>query len=298
VAFYVPLVPFVWAGVDREILVRYGACLASLLASAALFRLLAPSGARRAGIAVVLLQLLPVTVDLYTYGTFSNVFAQAFAFLFLCWWAQGAPGGWPRGALLLGVAGLAHLGVFIFLLLLAPALVWREGGHRGLERSRVLALAVGLGAAILYYASFYELLLGQLPRLLASGPSSSGAAAFLDRLLSPFPTVRAEWGWPAVLLGLVGLRSSLDAAPAFRALFGAGLLALILALVSPLEVRYLYALTPALAAAAAHGTLRLLRTRAGTVLVAILVVAQCSIALPGLVRQRYVPEVGDRGEPV
>ena len=298
VAFYVPLVPFTWAGVDREDLVRYAAAAASLLASAALFRLLAPSGARRAGLAVALLQLLPVTVDLYTFGNFSNLFAQSLAFLFLCWWAGGARGGWPRGALLLGTAALAHLGVFIFLLLMAPALVLVERKEGGLDRSRILALAVGLGPALLYYGSFLELVTSQLPRLVQGSGAGGLSPSFLDRLSVQLVEARTEWGWPAMLLALASLGSGAGGVRSFRALWLAGLGAFALALVSPLEVRYLYALTPALAMAAADGVLRLARARGAAVVAVVLLAAQCAAALPGLVKQRYVPRASDRREPV
>ena len=101
-----------------------------------------------------------------------------------------------------------------------------------------------------------------------------------------------------MLLALASLGSGAGGGRPFRALWLAGLGALALALVSPLEVRYLYALTPALAVAAADGVLRLAGTRGGAVVAVVLLAAQCAAAQPGLVKQRYVPTASDRREPV
>src|SRR5437870_5341950 len=59
VSFYALLVPPLRAGIDAAALVRAGAAASGLAASLGLFALLAPAGAARAGLAVILLQLLP-----------------------------------------------------------------------------------------------------------------------------------------------------------------------------------------------------------------------------------------------
>src|SRR4029079_13558718 len=78
VSFYALLVPFLRAGVGAVTLVRAGAALCALAASAALFlALLRRATPARAGLTIVLLVLLPVTLDVHSHGNLSNVFGQA-----------------------------------------------------------------------------------------------------------------------------------------------------------------------------------------------------------------------------
>jgi hypothetical protein len=99
------------------------------------------------------------------------------------------------------------------------------------------------------------------------------------------------WGIAAIVLAWFGRPSPREGPPIDRDLsafwMGAGLLALP-AIVSPLEVRYLYALAPALAIAAARGALAL-HARGGTVRLAAwaLVAIQAGIGAANLAHAVY-----------
>jgi hypothetical protein len=288
VSFYVALVPLLHTGLDLTTLVRFGASATVVFAAAAFFSWLAPAGAARAGIAVALLQVLPVTFDLWSAGNYSNVFAQAITLLFLAWWSGSAPGGFPVGALLLTVAATAHFGGLLFLLSLAAFLLVAEG--RGLDRTRALALGTGLGAALAYYLQFLPMVLGQVPRALAGQPGPGGG--LLLGILGQVRQAGAEWGLPILPLAALGLWSmGLGTASrgerCLRAMALAGVPFLLAAAGSALEVRYLYALTPAVAVLAADGLIVAGRRpflRAAAVVVAS---TQAGLAFVGVARAVY-----------
>ena len=99
VSFYALLTPLYRAGLDPVGLVRWGAALAGVAAAGGLFAALVPRGPRLAAAAVGVLQLLPGTVDVLSFGNLSNAFAQAVTVLFFAWWVSGrAARGWwgPR----------------------------------------------------------------------------------------------------------------------------------------------------------------------------------------------------------
>jgi hypothetical protein len=88
VSFYAVLAPLWHTGMDPVALVRFGAAVFGLVASVALFLLMAPSAPRLAGAAVMALQLLPATFDTaFSYGNLSNAFGQAATVVFFAWWA-------------------------------------------------------------------------------------------------------------------------------------------------------------------------------------------------------------------
>jgi hypothetical protein len=257
VSFYALLAPAWRAGIDGVALVRGGAALSSLAAGAALFALLRARPAR-AALAVAVLQLLPVTFDVSSYGNLSNVFAQSATVGFFVWWAGARAGGWLAGALLLALGGLAHLSGLVVLAALALALALAHGRALLGDRTRLLALGFGFGLCALYYAHFVPLVVEQLPRLregAGAGPHAGAWAA----LRAQGSWALARWGAPVMLLGALGFprgRPELHSRD-LLAFWGAGLALALAAVVSPLEVRYLYALTLPLAVAAADGTLRL-----------------------------------------
>lgn len=299
VSFYALLAPLARAGLDRVLLVRWGAALASLAASAVLFALLraAPS---RAALAVVLLQALPATFEVFSFGNLSNVFGQALSVAFFAWWTSRAPGGALVGASLLALGCLAHFSSLIVLTVLVVALVAldrraaREPAPGGARDVRLRAALLGLGAAAAYYACFAELLFGQLPRLLEGGGQGS-RADFVAQLGDQARWALARLGWPALALGVLGLRSAGPErlARGLRAFWWTGVVLLALALVSPLEVRYLYALTLPLAVAAADGARRwAARGALARVAVALLLAVQAGLALRDLLEAvllRYRP---------
>ena len=287
VSFYVALVPLLHTGLETTTLVRLGASAAGLASAVGLLALWLPSGAARAAWAVGLLQLLPVTFHLLSAGNYSNVFAQALTVLFLAWWSGAAPGGWPVGALLFGWAATAHFGGLLFLLSLGATLVLFAGRGLAKDRTRLAGLGVGLIAAGLYYARFVDLMAGQASRLLhATGSAGPGPLA---GLLDQLSQARLEWGWPVVILAGFGLWARPgDRGTAALALAGAPFL--LAAVVSPLEVRYLYAVAPVVALLAADGIVALAGRLRGRLLAGLAVALQSWLAVAGLVRavlERY-----------
>lgn len=290
VTFYALLAPLYWLGLDAVWLVRAGAAVSGLLGSVALVWLAAPKGDARAGWAVAALQLLPVTFDLYSYGNLSNVFGQAMTALFFGWWAAGGPGGWAPGALLLFFGALGHFSSFVVLGALSAALllVWRR--ELETQRWRWASIALGLGLSFLYYAQFAPLLAAQLPRL-GEGYGTPGGPATAAPLLD----LLRQWSLPVVVLAAAGLprwrHGALDRD--LIAYWAAGAALAAVALASPLDVRYLYALGVPLAVAAAEGSFRLWSHGvAGRAAVVALAVAQAALAGRNLVEAvlwRYRP---------
>ena len=294
VSFYALLAPLLRGGLDGVDLVRAGAAVSGLVASIGLFALLAPQGAATAALAVVLLQLLPGTFAVYSYGNLSNVFAQSMTTLFFYWWAGRNPGGWAVGALLFVLGSLGHFSSCVFLTALGAALLLGRRFHPGLDRVRGLALGVGLVLALAYYASFWRLIADQVPRLLEGGGQGRGASRGMwDALRLQLLGAVEQWGLPAIVLAALGrprpARSVLDRDLAAYWMAGAALI--LPAVLTPLDVRYLYALTVPLAVAAAWG-LGVLSTRgtAGRMAGALLIGLQAALAARGIVEavlQRY-----------
>jgi hypothetical protein len=296
VSFYALLVPWLRAGVDAVTLVRGAAAVSGLAASLGLFALLAPTGPARAGLAIILLQLLPGAFDPYSFGNLSNVFSQSMTTLFFCWWAgpgSKPPGGWPAGAVLLALGCLGHFSSLVVLAVLVAAL-WVVRGHEGPGRLRVIAAACGLGLAALYYARFVPLMVEQLPRLLEGGGQGRGASrGTLDVLRLQLLGILGQWGLPAIVLAVVG-RPRWRASPLDRdlvAYWAAGAVLALPAMFTPVDVRYLYALTIPLAAAGGAALVKVREGgRGGALAAALLLGAQAAWGLRGLVEavaQRY-----------
>lgn len=286
ISFYLALAPFVGRGVDAVALVRWGAAASGVAASLGLFASLLRRSPREAGLAVVLLQLLPVSFVYYSEGTLSNVFGQSLTTLFFAWWAAGAPFGAALGGLLLGAGGTAHLSSFVVLVVLTTTLLALRRGDARLDRRRLLAAVLGLGTAAAYYAAFSGMILEQLPRML-EGPGRGGATPFgpWQALLVQVRAVGAGLGLPALYLALVGRprrgRGALERDLSALWLTGGFLCAVSLA--TPLEVRYAYAAAPAVAVAAG-GALAGLWTAGpgGRVMATALVAGQAVLAALGL----------------
>jgi hypothetical protein len=277
ISFQVLLAPLWRAGLDGVTLVRVAAAASAVAASAVLFVLAAPLGHARAALAVVMLQLLPGTLDAFSFGNLTNVFGQALTVGCLAWWTGRARGGWPAGAVLVAAAGLAHLSSAIVLAVLLVALLWMR--RATLDRTRVGAAVAGAVAIGAYYAQFVPLVVRQLPRLLEGGRQSPSAA---PAVLAPVTAVLVQWGIPVLVLAVLGRPRPYEDELS-RDLAGFWLAGAVLALVgvvSPLEVRYVYALAPALVVAAAGGALALLRRGPGGRFVAVaLLAAQAVLAL-------------------
>jgi len=263
VSFYAALAPLARAGVDTVTLVRAGAAAAGLAATAAVFLLaLSAAGPYAAAVAAVLLQFLPGIFDVaYSYGNLSNAFGQSATVLFFCWWAGRAPGRWPVGAALLALAALAHFSSFVFVVALVCALTIVDRRGRDLDRTRRWAAVLGLVLAAAYYAHFAGLIWQQAPRLLEGGGQGRGASrSAWDALRLQGLTAVEQWGLPAIVLAWLGRpRPAWD--QRYRrdlaAYWLAGLALALPAIVSPLEVRYVYGLTAAVALSAGAGAARL-----------------------------------------
>ena len=262
VSFYAALAPLARAGVDTVTLVRAGAAAAGLLATAAVFLLaLSAIGPYGAAVAAVVLQILPGAFDIaYSYGNLSNAFGQSATVLFFCWWAGRVPGRWPAGASLLALAALAHFSSFVFVVGLVCALVIADLRAEERDRTRYWAAGLGLLLAAAYYAHFAGLIWEQAPRLLEGGGQGRGASrSAWDAARLQVLTAVGQWGLPAIVLAWLGRprpssgdRYSRDLA----AYWLAGLVLAVPAIVSPLEVRYLYGLTAAVALSAGAGAAR------------------------------------------
>ena len=295
VAFYALLVPFARAGVSPIELVRLGAAASGLLGSVALLALLLPKGASRAAVAVVALQFLPSTFERYSFGNLPNVFGQAATTAFFSWWAGNAWGGGPIGGALLLLASLGHFSSFIVLAALLPALVWVRRSELAADRKRLAALGLGLGLAALYYAHFVPLIVAQLPRLLEGGGRGASAGAWQAFAAQAFG-VLGQFGPAALVLGFLGRPREANGLDLdLRAYWVAGVALFAAALVSPLEVRYLYALTVPMAVAVGAGWERLwAKRRIGATLAWLLLAALVwwgAIEIREAVVQRYRPGV-------
>jgi hypothetical protein len=286
VSFYALLAPFLRAGLDGVWLVRAGAAASGIAASAGLFMLMAGRGPGIAALAVVLLQLLPGTFDVYSYGNLSNVFAQSMTALFFCWWAGRARGGWAAGAVLLALGALGHFSGLVVLIALCAALMSFRTREPDLDRVRAMALLVGLGLALLYYASFWRLAVDQIPRLLEGGGQGRGASrGAWEAVRMQLVGIVQQWGIPAAILAVIGRprprRSRLDRDLA--AYWAAGAALALPAILTPLDVRYVHALTVPVALAAARGLVELdARGAAGRLAGALLFGLQSALAVRGI----------------
>jgi hypothetical protein len=133
-----------------------------------------------------------------------------------------------------------------------------------------------------YYASFAPLVADQLPRILEGGGRGlEGSRGFGAAIRQQVGSALGQWGLPALALAVVGLprRGGGGPAGALAGFWWAGALLAVPALLTPLDVRFLYALTTPVAVAAATGVLALARLGwRGAVLAAVLVAFQVMIA--------------------
>jgi hypothetical protein len=299
VSFYAMLLPLARAGIDPVALVRVGTAAAGLAATAAVFVVvLGRLGPLAAGFSAVFLQLLPGAFDVaYSYGNFSNAFGQAATVLFFCWWAGRAPLGWALGGALLALAALAHFSSFVFAMALVLALAITEMRSPDRDRTRLWAAAGGLVAAAAYYAHFSGLIWEQIPRLLEGGGQGRGASrSAWDAARLQVLGALGQWGLPAIVVAWLGRpRPPLGGRyeRSLAAYWMAGLALALPAIVSPLEVRYLYGLTAAVALSAGAGAARLKAAGGARRIAArLLCIAQAALAARAIVEAivtRYRP---------
>ncbi|HEY5907645.1 MAG TPA: hypothetical protein VIZ31_06340, partial [Vicinamibacteria bacterium] len=139
------------------------------------------------------------------------------------------------------------------------------------DRGRMWALALGGGLAAAYYLQFLGLMLDQVPRALGGG--GAGGTGAIAGLAAEMGHAASEWGWPLLGLAACGWASrgvSFHWGPngprALAVLGLAGLPFLAAAAASPLAVRYLYAVAPAVALLAADGLLAAMAPGPGALL--------------------------------
>lgn len=262
VAFFALLAPLARAGFEPVTVVRCAAALATVLAAFAWVAVLIPSGARAAAIAGLALAVTPIAFDVFSYGNLANVFAQAATLGLLAWWIGPTPGGLATGAALAALAGLSHLSGALVLFPLALALALFD--RRGAGDVRWRALALGLAVSFAYYASFLPLIVSQLGRL---GEGGGGGGGLLDGLLVQVAAVLAQLGLPLIALAAFAELPPADtrAGAVARAGLATALALGLASAVSPLQPRYVYALTGVVALLAGRGAMALhARGRAGT----------------------------------
>ncbi len=241
--FYGVLTPWASLGVSNVRVVREGAALFSAVSALALALVLGRASASHAAGAMILWTLAPVNIRTMGFGNLSNVFAQSIFVLFLVTALLMRRGSVRAGllAFLVALSATAHLSSFIFLLTLLFVAIPISQDRNSAAFKPLLAGVLLAGS---YYACFLPMILAQLPRLLGE---RGGSAGIVDPWRVPNQVV-AGAGWPLlaliVLSTLVGrLRPVL---PLARSLALTGALLAMVALASPVEVRYLLAVLPLL----------------------------------------------------
>ncbi len=243
-SFYGLLAPWATEGTSNVPLARHGAALFSALSILGLAFAAGRASASLAAAATLLWAFTPVHLRTMGYGNLSNVFAQSIFVLFLVA-AASMPAGRFRSLVLTLLAALsatAHLSSFIvsLALLVVSFAVGSERRSAGFK-----PLLVGTTLAALYFSTFLPLIASQAGRLLGERGGSSGV---FDPWRLPNQIV-ASLGWPLlaalVVSGLVAAFRPI--LPLSRSLIVTGALLGVAALVSPVEVRYLLALSPLLA---------------------------------------------------
>jgi hypothetical protein len=284
ISFFAVLAPFARAGYDLVAAVRWGAAAAGILASWGLFAALARGAAPLAALTVIILQFMPGTFVPFAQGNLSNVFGQAMTTLFFAWWIawrERSPWSAALGAVFFVLAALAHLSSLIVILTLVAFLLLMTRDTQRARRRTLMALLIGMVIVVAYYAPFVRLVIGQLPRILESGGGTETPLA--QRLYYQLHGMFWEW-WstPALALAWFGRprnrNESLGAGLIGYWLTGAVLL--LVAVTTPLEVRFLYALTVAVALCAARGSMALWgRARFGRVVSGLLVAGHLALGI-------------------
>lgn len=278
VSFYGVLSPLSALGIERVNLVRWGAAVATFMASVLLIQAWGRAIGATGIVAVAFAAVLPRTIDLLSFGNLSNLFGQAATVALLAWWL-GPARHVVVGVVLVALAGTAHLSSLI---VLVAALVGMCAADRASLRPRRLTAAmIGLIVVALYYAPFTRLVVEQLPRLVGGGGSGSPAAGGVwSALVRQSQAALGAFGWPALVLAALGLAArGWRRSPAAVRGYGLGVLFLALpAIVSPVEVRYILALGPVIALLAAFGLGALWhRGAAGKIVAGLLAAAQVQL---------------------
>lgn len=243
-SFYGVLSPLSSPEISNVRIVREGAAFFWSLSILALALVVGNASAGLAAGSVILWTFAPVNIRTMGFGNLNNVFAQAIFVLFLTGAATPLRGR-LKGlvlAFLVALSATAHLSSFIVLLTLLLMTLAIPPDRRG---TAFKPLFLGVGAAVLYFATFLPMIMAQVPRLLGERGGSSGV---FDPWRLP-NQILAGAGWPLAALVVLSVlaRSVRPILPLARSLALTGCLLAVVALVSPIEVRYLLAVTPLLA---------------------------------------------------
>jgi hypothetical protein len=243
-SFYGVLSPLVSPEISNVRIVREGAAFFWALSIAFLALVVGNASAGLAAGAVILWTFAPVNLRTMGFGNLNNVFAQAIFVLFLAGAATSGRGK-VKGvvlALLAALSATAHLSSFIVLLTLLLLTLAIPADRRG---AAFKPLLLGVVAAALYFATFLPMIAAQVPRLLSE---RGGSAGVFDPWRLPNQII-AGAGWPLIALVVLSVlvRSIRTIVPLARSLALTALVLGVVALVSPVEVRYLLAAVPLLA---------------------------------------------------
>jgi hypothetical protein len=240
-SFYGLLSPLAGDGASNVPVVRRAAALFSALSAVALAMAIGRASATLAAASLLLWTFAPVNIKTMGFGNLNNVFAQAIFVLALVS-AVLIPKGLVRAACVLCLVALsatAHLSSFIVLATLVLSAALFASDRRSSAFKPVLA---GAAVAGVYYLTFLPMIAAHVPRLIGERGGSLGV---FDPWYLP-SQILAGLGFP--LLALIALsllvRAVRPLLPLARSLAVTGVLLALVALVSPVEVRYLLAVLP------------------------------------------------------
>lgn len=247
-SFYEVLSPLVSPELSNVRIVREGAAFFWCLSLLGLALILGRTSAVLAAVSVLLWTFAPVNIRTMGFGNLSNVFAQAIFVLFLVT-AVLMPQGLLRATaltVLVTLSATSHLSSFIVLATLLGVAVLFPSDRRGVAFKPLVA---GVLVSAGYYLTFLPMVVAQLPRLLGE---RGGSAGVFDPWRLPLQ-ILAGAGWPLLVLLALSILVSAPrmVLPLGRSLAATGLLLAVVALVSPIEVRYLLAVMPVMVVVAA-----------------------------------------------
>jgi hypothetical protein len=240
-SFYGILTPLAAESATNVAVVRGAAALFSSLSAVALAIAIGRVSAAPAAVALLLWTFAPVNIRTMGFGNLNNVFAQSIFVLALVA-AVLIPKRLVRAVivtLLVLLSATAHLSSFIVLATLVPLAALLAADRHSSAFKPMLA---GVAIAGAYYLSFLPMIARHVPRLIGERGGSRGV---FDPWYVP-AQVLAGLGGP--LLALIALsllvRAVRPILPLARSLAITGVLLALVALVSPVEVRYLLAVLP------------------------------------------------------
>jgi hypothetical protein len=262
-------------GASDMALLRVIAASADAVAGLLLYTLVVKAwGNRLAGaIAVALYNLVPVQLAVLTTANLTNAFAQSIAVGGLVLMGLDRVRlerwGWTLAlAVTLAAAYLSHTGTLaiLFVATLATAGIFLVSGGRGL-RSPAYAIALATVAAAglavaMYYAHFLETYRTELARIgreTASAAPDAGGRSIGDRVQAVPYMVGINIGAPMLLFAFLGAAELMRRQTSDRLSLALGgwtlacLLFFVIGILTPVDMRYYLASSPAIAIAAGYG---------------------------------------------